>query len=133
MHYLVTNTNFDIDQSFRTQCKQLDCCVMFIKFASPPPDLPSPYPFPPLPLPPLPSGAGTIFQQGGQAWCVTQPFPAGGSGRCESLSGTRGRAPEANAFWQQYLLKINIKSGLWVAVYTPNSYPISDVHWLVRR
>ena len=23
------------------------------------------------------SGAGTIFQQGGQAWCVTQPFPAG--------------------------------------------------------
>ena len=23
------------------------------------------------------SGAGTIFQQGGQAWYVTQPFPAG--------------------------------------------------------
>ena len=26
------------------------------------------------------SGAGTIFQQGGQAWCVTQPFQAGGVG-----------------------------------------------------
>ena len=24
------------------------------------------------------SGAGKIFQHGGQAWCVTQPFPAGG-------------------------------------------------------
>ena len=26
------------------------------------------------------SGAGTLFQQGGHAWCVTQPFPAGGEG-----------------------------------------------------
>ena len=26
------------------------------------------------------SGAGTNFQQGGQAWCVTQPFQAGGVG-----------------------------------------------------
>ena len=26
------------------------------------------------------SGAGTIFQQGGQAWYVTQPFQAGGVG-----------------------------------------------------
>ena len=32
------------------------------------------------------------------------------------------------------LLRINLKSGLFsVAVYTPNSDPISDVHWLVRR
>ena len=32
------------------------------------------------------------------------------------------------------LLRINLKSGLFsVAVYTPNSEPISDVHWLVRR
>ena len=31
-------------------------------------------------------------------------------------------------------LRINLKSGLFsVAVYTPNSDPISDVHWLVRR
>ena len=31
-------------------------------------------------------------------------------------------------------LQINLKSGLYsVAVYTPNSDPISDVHWLVRR
>ena len=44
------------------------------------------------------------------------------------------RAPEANAFWQKSFLRINLKSGLFsVAVYTPNSDPISDVHWLVRR
>ena len=31
-------------------------------------------------------------------------------------------------------MQINLKSGLFsVAVYTPNSDPISDVHWLVRR
>ena len=48
-------------------------------------------------------GAGTIFQQGGQAWCVTQPFPAGVWRRCKPPGGVRGRAPEANAFWQQSL------------------------------
>ena len=43
------------------------------------------------------------------------------------------RAPEANAFGKN-LLRINLKSGIFsVAVYTPNSDPISDVHWLVRR
>ena len=32
------------------------------------------------------------------------------------------------------LWQINLKSGLFsVAVYTPISDPISDVHWLVRR
>ena len=68
---------------------------------------------------------------GGTDWCVTQPFPSGG--HCKPLSGVRGRAPEANGFWQN-LLQINLKSGLFsVAVYTPNSDPISDVNWLVRR
>ena len=48
------------------------------------------------------SGAGTIFQQGGQAWCVTQPFQVGGVGGAVSHpSGVRGRTPEANASWQQ--------------------------------
>ena len=69
------------------------------------------------------SECGTVDTYGTD-WCVTQPFPAGGP----------GRAPEANAFWQKNLLRINLKSGLFsVAVYTPNSDPISDVHWLVRR
>ena len=66
-------------------------------------------------------------------WCVTQPFPAGVWGCCKPPNGVRGRAPEANGFWQNPL-QINLKSGLFsVAVYTPNSDPISDVHWLVRR
>ena len=39
---------------------------------------------------------------GGTDWCVTQPFPPGGLGRCKPPSGVRGRAPEANAFWQTY-------------------------------
>ena len=43
------------------------------------------------------NAAGTIFQQGGQAWCVTAPFLAGCVG-CKPV--TRGVAQEANAFWQ---------------------------------
>ena len=46
----------------------------------------------------------------------------------------------ANTFYRRQthfvknLLRINLESGLFsVAVYTPNSDPISDVHWLVRR
>ena len=31
---------------------------------------------------------------------MTQTFPAGGLGRCKLPSEVRGRAPEANAFWQ---------------------------------
>ena len=46
------------------------------------------------------SGAGTIFQQGGQAWCVTQPFPAGGLG----LGAVRGKRILATIF--ENLLKI---------------------------
>ena len=70
---------------------------------------------------------GNDFSTGGQAWCVTQPFQLG---VCKPPSAARGRAPEANAFGNN-LLKINLKSGLWIAVYTPNSDPISDVRWLV--
>ena len=43
------------------------------------------------------SGAGTIFQQGGQ----DQPFPAGGLGALIGPSGVRGRSPEASGFSQQ--------------------------------
>ena len=38
----------------------------------------------------------------GTDWWVTQPFPAGGlAGRCKPPSGVRGKAPEANAFWNK--------------------------------
>ena len=80
-----------------------------------------------------PSECGTVDTYGTD-WCVTQPFPAGVWGRCKPPSGVRGRAPEANAFWQKSFTNFNLKSGLFlVAVYTHNSDPISDVHWLVRR
>ena len=77
-------------------------------------------------------GAGTIFQQGGQAWCVTQPFPAGGLGAVRPQAGP-GAEPWRQTHFGNNLLKIYLKSGLWFAVYTPNSDPISDVHWLVRQ
>ena len=42
--------------------------------------------------------------------------------------------PRRQTHFGKNLLRINLKSGLFsVAVYTPNSDPISDVHWLVRR
>ena len=49
------------------------------------------------------SGAGTIFQQGGQAWCVwPNLFQLGCGGAVyKPPGGVRGRAPEANAFWKQ--------------------------------
>ena len=78
------------------------------------------------------SGAGTIFQQGGQAWCVTQSFPAGGLGGVRPQAGP-GAEPRRQTHFGNNLLKIYLKSGLWFVVYTPNSDPISDVHWLVRR
>ena len=48
-------------------------------------------------------------------------------------SGVRAE-PRRQTHFDKNLLRINLKSGLFsVAVYTPNSDPISDVHWLVRR
>ena len=45
-----------------------------------------------------------------------------------------GAEPRRQTHFGKNLLRINLKSGLFsVAVYTPNSDPISDVHWLVRR
>ena len=42
--------------------------------------------------------------------------------------------PRRQTHFGKNLLRINLKSGIFsVAVYTPNSDPISDVHWLVRR
>ena len=42
--------------------------------------------------------------------------------------------PRRQTHFGKNLLRINLKSGLFsVAVYTSNSDPISDVHWLVRR
>ena len=55
------------------------------------------------------SGAGTIFQQGGQ----DQPFPAGVWGRCKAPAGS-GANPRRQADFDNNLLKINLKLGLWV-------------------
>ena len=50
-----------------------------------------------------------------------------------AVSPQRGPGRRQTHFGKN-LLQINLKSGLFsVAVYTPNSNPISDVHWLVRR
>ena len=45
-----------------------------------------------------------------------------------------GAEPRRQTHFGKNLLQINLKSGIFsVAVYTPISDPISDVHWLVRR
>ena len=59
------------------------------------------------------SGAGTIFQQGGQAWCVTQPFPAGVLGGAISPPAGTGAEPRRQTHLGNYRLKINWKSGLF--------------------
>ena len=75
----------------------------------------------------------------GTDWCVTQPFPAGGLWALYVPSGVRGAiASGAERRRQKHfgtnVLKINSKSGPFsVAVYTPNSHPINDVHWLLQR
>ena len=53
---------------------------------------------------------------------TTEPFPAGGGGCCK---------PARQMHFGNNLLKTDLNSGLWVAVYTANSDPISDVHYLV--
>ena len=53
----------------------------------------------------------------------------GGGGGGVSPQRGPGQSTGGNVFWQKNLLKINVKSGLFsVAVYTPNSDPISEVH-----
>ena len=48
--------------------------------------------------------------------------------------GSGGAVSPPPTHFGNNLLRINLKSGLFsVAVYTPNSDPISDVDWLVRR
>ena len=45
-----------------------------------------------------------------------------------------GAEPRWQTHFETNVLKINSKSGPFsVAVYTPNSDPISDVHWLLQR
>ena len=61
-------------------------------------------------------------------------FSSWGSGGAVSPPAGSGAEPRRQTHFGQNLLRINLKSGLFsVAVYTPNSDPISDVHWLVRR
>ena len=82
-----------------------------------------------------PSECGTVDTYGTD-WCVTQPFPAGGLGVWGAVSPPAGSGaePRRQTHFGQNLLRSNLKSGLFsVAVYIPNSDPISDVHWLVRR
>ena len=69
------------------------------------------------------------YESGGGNGLVCNPtFPAGG------LGGAVSPPAGCRTHFGKNLLQINLKSGLFsVAVYTPNSDPISDVHWLVRR
>ena len=61
-------------------------------------------------------------------------FSSWGSGGAVSRLAGSGAEPQRQTHFGKNLLRINLKSGLFsVAVYTPNSDPISDVHWLVRR
>ena len=70
----------------------------------------------------------------GTDWCVTQPFPAGGLGGAVSPPAGSGAEPRRQTHFGTNVLKINSKSGPFsVAIYTPNSDPISDVHWLRQR
>ena len=71
---------------------------------------------------------------GGRIDVKTQPFPAGGLRGAVSPPAGSGAEPRRQTHFDKYLLQINLKSGLFsVAVYTPNSDPMCDVHWLVRR
>ena len=71
---------------------------------------------------------------GGTDWCVTQHFPAGGLGGAVSPSAGSGAEPRRQTHFGTNVWKINSKSGPFsVTVYTPNSDPISDVHWLLQR
>ncbi len=73
---------------------------------------------------------GNDFSTGWSSVVCDPTFSGGGLGRCKPPAG-----PGAEARRQTHvgnnLLKINLKSGLWIAVYTPSFDPISDVHWLV--
>ena len=61
-------------------------------------------------------------------------FQLGVWGRCKPPQRGPGQSPGGKRTLANIFLRINLKSGLFsVAVYTPNSDPISDVHWLVRR
>ena len=61
-------------------------------------------------------------------------FKLGCGGHCKPpppMQWGPGQSPGGKHILGNNRLEINWKSGLWVAVYTPNSDPISDVHWLV--
>ena len=70
----------------------------------------------------------------GTDWCVTQHLPAGGLGGAVSPPAGSGAEPRRQIHFGTNVLKINSKSGPFsVTVYTPNSDPISNVHWLLQR
>ena len=57
-----------------------------------------------------------------------------GPSRAPDPAGGPWAEPRRQTHLGKNLWQINLKSGLFsVAVYTPISDPISDVHWLVRR
>ena len=71
---------------------------------------------------------------GGTDCCINPTFSSWGSGDAVSPPAGSGAEPRRQTHFGNNLLQINLKSGLFsVAVYTPISDPISDVHWSVRR
>ena len=75
---------------------------------------------------------GNDISTGWSSVVCDSTFSSWGSGRCETPAGP-GAEPRRQTHFGKNLLKIYLKSGIWFAVYIPNTDPINDVHWLVRR
>ena len=79
-------------------------------------------------------GRRSGYESEGDRLVCNPTFSSWGSGGAVSPPAGCGAEPRRQTHFGKNLLRINLKSGLFsVAVYTPNSDPISDVHWLVRR
>ena len=71
---------------------------------------------------------------GGDGLVCYPTFSSGGLGGTVSPPAGSGAEHRRQTHFGTNVLKINSKSGPFsVAVYTPNSNPISDVHWLLQR
>ena len=82
----------------------------------------------------LDKGVDPDTKVGGGGLVYNPTFPSWGSGGAVSPPAVSGAEPRRQTHFGKNVWQINLKSGLFsVAVYTPISDPISDVHWLVRR
>ena len=79
-------------------------------------------------------GRRSGYESGGDGLVYNPTFPRWGSGGAVSPPAGSGAELRRKTHVGKFFWQINLKSGRFsVAVYTPISDPISDVHWLVRR